>query len=121
MENPDGSVVVEGINKPLVATEEQIREHLERGDKLRSTAATNMNEHSSRSHALFRLRIESREKDSPEDITISQLNLVDLAGSERAAQTGASGQTLKEGCHINKSLYTLGKVIRGLESTCPVG
>ena len=45
VENPDGSVVVEGINKPLVATEEQIREHLERGDKLRSTAATNMNEH----------------------------------------------------------------------------
>jgi centromeric protein E len=114
VENPDGSVVVEGINKPLVATEEQIREKLERGDKLRSTAATNMNEHSSRSHALFRLKIESRRKDAPNDITISQLNLVDLAGSERAAQTGASGQTLKEGCHINKSLFMLGRVINEL-------
>jgi len=114
VEDPDGSVVVEGINKPLVATEEQIREHLDRGDKLRSTAATNMNEHSSRSHALFRLRIESRRKDSPDDNLISQLNLVDLAGSERAAQTGASGQTLKEGCHINKSLFMLGRVINEL-------
>ena len=71
-------------------------ENLNIGDRRRSTASTNMNEHSSRSHAIFRLRIESREKnDEDECIKTSQLNLVDLAGSERAAATGASGQTLK--------------------------
>ena len=60
-----------------------------------------MNEHSSRSHALFRLRLESRAKNDEDDvIRTAQINLVDLAGSERAASTGASGQTLKEGTHI---------------------
>ena len=41
---------------------------------------------------------------------VSSLNLVDLAGSERAAQTGAGGQRLKEGCNINQGLMTLGQV-----------
>ena len=72
-------------------------DNLNIGDRRRATASTNMNEHSSRSHAIFRLRIESREKnDEDECIKTSQLNLVDLAGSERAAATGASGQTLKD-------------------------
>ena len=72
-------------------------DHLTSGDRRRATASTNMNEHSSRSHAIFRLRIESRGKEEEDDcIKTAQLNLVDLAGSERAAATGASGQTLKE-------------------------
>ena len=45
-----------------------------------------------------------------EQVMVSQLNLVDLAGSERAAQTGAGGARLKEGCNINPSLMTLGQV-----------
>ena len=47
---------------------------------------------------------------SGEQVMVSQLNLVDLAGSERAAQTGAGGARLKEGCNINQSLMTLGQV-----------
>jgi len=41
-------------------------------------------------------------------------NFVDLAGSERASQTNSAGTRLKEGCHINRSLLTLGTVIRKL-------
>lgn len=45
---------------------------------------------------------------------VSRISLVDLAGSERANSTGATGQRLKEGANINKSLTTLGKVIAAL-------
>ena len=86
---------------------------MKEGEKSRKVGATNMNERSSRSHTIFRLRIESsnrvsdetmteEEEDEGEQIMVSQLNLVDLAGSERAAQTGAGGTRLKEGCNINQ-------------------
>lgn len=80
-----------------------------------------MNLYSSRSHTIFRMIIESREKTEDADaenscdaVRVSVLNLVDLAGSERAAKTGAEGVRLKEGSHINKSLMTLGTVIKKL-------
>uniref|UniRef100_A0A4W3IHN9 Centromere-associated protein E-like n=2 Tax=Callorhinchus milii TaxID=7868 RepID=A0A4W3IHN9_CALMI len=80
-----------------------------------------MNEHSSRSHTIFRMILESREKNDgsmPESIDeavkVAHLNLVDLAGSERASQTGAEGVRLKEGCNINRSLFVLGQVIKKL-------
>lgn len=120
IEKSNGEIVVEGIQQEIVGNEEDILAFLTTGDNRRATAATNMNEHSSRSHAIFRLRIESRAKGEEDDcITTSQINLVDLAGSERASQTGASGQTLKEGCHINKSLFMLGRVINDLTSNSP--
>ena len=79
---------------------------MKEGEKFRKVGSTNMNERSSRSHTIFRLRIESSNRVSREDegeqIMASQLNLVDLAGSERAAQTGAGGVRLKEGCNINQ-------------------
>ena len=87
--------------------------YMKEGEKSRKVGSTNMNERSSRSHTIFRLRIESsnrvsddetmtEEEDEGEQIMASQLNLVDLAGSERAAQTGAGGARLKEGCNINQ-------------------
>ena len=84
------------------------------GKTSRKVGATNMNERSSRSHTIFRLKIESsnrlsdddtiteEEEEQGEQIMASQLNLVDLAGSERAAQTVAGGVRLKEGCNINQ-------------------
>ena len=89
---------------------------LSEGDSRRAVACTNMNTHSSRSHAIFRLTVESRDKalGSKSPITKSQLNLVDLAGSEKVSQTGASGQTFKEGAAINTSLFMLGRVISEL-------
>ncbi len=88
----------------------------------RQVGNTNMNEKSSRSHALFRIIIESREAigdDRRESMTsgplrISNLTFVDLAGSERVGQTGADGIRLKEGGHINRSLLALTSVISKL-------
>lgn len=75
-----------------------------------------MNDRSSRSHTIFRIIIESRDEAEGDDgpVRVAHLNLVDLAGSERASATGAEGQRLKEGGHINKSLLTLGIVIAKL-------
>uniref|UniRef100_A0A0A9DJE5 Kinesin-like protein n=1 Tax=Arundo donax TaxID=35708 RepID=A0A0A9DJE5_ARUDO len=91
------------------------------GESHRHFGETNMNLYSSRSHTIFRMVIESREKvdenepgDSCDAVRVSVLNLVDLAGSERASKTGAEGMRLKEGSHINKSLMTLGTVIKKL-------
>nr|NP_001260382.1 CENP-meta, isoform F [Drosophila melanogaster]AGB92917.1 CENP-meta, isoform F [Drosophila melanogaster] len=86
------------------------------GNKERTVGETNMNERSSRSHAIFKIIIESRKSDHSDDDAVIQsvLNLVDLAGSERADQTGARGARLKEGGHINKSLLFLSNVIKSL-------
>lgn len=106
--------------KEFVTTSEyQIMELYEKGNKIRRTGETNMNERSSRSHTIFRITIESREAGKTDDecaVQISILNLVDLAGSERADQTKAEGDRLKEGGHINKSLLALGNVIRTLSN-----
>ena len=86
----------------------------------RHVGVTNMNERSSRSHTIMRMVLESRDRD-PDNrssysgaVRVSCLNLVDLAGSERVGHTGAEGIRLKEGGHINKSLLTLGNVIKKL-------
>lgn len=108
----------------MATSEEEILEHYEIGNRNRRFAETNMNERSSRSHTIFRITIESRERGKTsegEAVQISNLNLVDLAGSERADQTRADGDRLKEGGHINKSLLALGNVIRVLSSAVDTG
>lgn len=90
---------------------------MDEGNKARTVAATNMNETSSRSHAVFTLLLTMKRHDVDTNMDtekVSRINLVDLAGSERANSTGATGQRLKEGANINKSLTTLGKVISAL-------
>ena len=87
------------------------------GNKARTVAATNMNETSSRSHAVFTIILTQKRHDEATDLNterVSKISLVDLAGSERANSTGAQGTRLKEGANINKSLTTLGKVISAL-------
>ncbi|VDQ07437.1 unnamed protein product [Trichobilharzia regenti] len=80
------------------------------------TGATNMNEHSSRSHAIYTVTIECSENTEKNKALIRQgkLHLVDLAGSERQAKTGATGKRLQEANKINLSLATLGNVISAL-------
>ncbi|CAB4008592.1 kinesin KIF3A isoform X2 [Paramuricea clavata] len=75
-----------------------------------------MNEHSSRSHAIFTITIERSEKgaDGQQHVRMGKLHMVDLAGSERQSKTGATGQRLKEATKINLSLATLGNVISAL-------
>lgn len=83
----------------------------------RTVAATNMNETSSRSHAVFTIFFTQHEDNTHSSLItekVSKISLVDLAGSERADSTGAKGMRLKEGANINKSLTTLGKVISAL-------
>ncbi|KAL0949081.1 hypothetical protein HGRIS_009175 [Hohenbuehelia grisea] len=90
---------------------------MDEGNKARTVAATNMNETSSRSHAVFTLLLSMKRHDVDTNLDtekVSRINLIDLAGSERANSTGATGQRLKEGANINKSLTTLGKVISSL-------
>ncbi len=102
----------------IVSTEESIMKAYEKGNRVRRTGETGMNDQSSRSHSIFQIVIESKEIDSEDEVVqVSTLNLVDLAGSERADQTGASGERLREGGHINKSLLALSKVIRELSTS----
>ncbi|ALC39330.1 cmet, partial [Drosophila busckii] len=100
----------------IITSEEDMLRLLCLGNKERTVGETNMNERSSRSHAIFRIIIESRVTGGDADGAVNQslLHLVDLAGSERADQTGARGARLKEGGHINKSLHFLSNVIKQL-------
>ena len=86
------------------------------GNVNRHVGATNMNEHSSRSHSVFTITVESSELDAEGEshIKVGKLNIVDLAGSERQSKTGATGERLKEATKINLSLSTLCHVISSL-------
>lgn len=120
-ESIERGIFVAGLREEIVTSAKQVLEFMEFGEAHRHIGETNMNLHSSRSHTIFRMIIESRDKaedeyaeSSCDAVRVSVLNLVDLAGSERAAKTGAEGVRLKEGSHINKSLMTLGTVIKKL-------
>ncbi|KAF2896660.1 hypothetical protein ILUMI_09509 [Ignelater luminosus] len=88
------------------------------GNRNRTTGVTNMNEHSSRSHAIFQIAIEMAEEKS-KSVRVGKLNLIDLAGSERQSKTGATGDRLKEASKINKALSSLGNVIYALAENSP--
>uniref|UniRef100_A0A8B9LK62 Kinesin family member 13Ba n=1 Tax=Astyanax mexicanus TaxID=7994 RepID=A0A8B9LK62_ASTMX len=108
---------VDGLSRLAVASYKDIESLMSEGNKSRTVAATNMNEESSRSHAVFNIILTHTLKDMQSGTSgekVSKLSLVDLAGSERAAKTGAAGERLKEGSNINKSLTTLGLVISAL-------
>jgi centromeric protein E len=124
--------VIGGLVEETANTAEDFMAILRRGEAARAYASTNMNEQSSRSHTIYRVSIEAKEKASSSSSTsassvsfdtgddesspgrISYLNLVDLAGSERQKSTKAEGKVLKEGANINKSLLALGAVINKL-------
>ncbi|KAF7700417.1 hypothetical protein HF521_003375 [Silurus meridionalis] len=116
-EHPLMGPYVEDLSKMAVTSYNDIQDLMDSGNKARTVAATNMNETSSRSHAVFNIIFTQKRFDSETDNTsekVSKISLVDLAGSERADSTGAKGTRLKEGANINKSLTTLGKVISAL-------
>ncbi|XP_011884305.1 PREDICTED: centromere-associated protein E isoform X10 [Cercocebus atys] len=117
-EDVNRNVYVADLTEEVVYTSEMALKWITKGEKNRHYGETKMNQRSSRSHTIFRMILESREKGEPSNcegsVKVSHLNLVDLAGSERAAQTGAEGVRLKEGCNINRSLFILGQVIKKL-------
>uniref|UniRef100_A0A8C2CEW9 Kinesin family member 13Bb n=1 Tax=Cyprinus carpio TaxID=7962 RepID=A0A8C2CEW9_CYPCA len=108
---------VDGLSRLAVTSYKDIESLMSEGNKSRTVAATNMNEESSRSHAVFNIILTHTLRDLKTGTSgekVSKLSLVDLAGSERADKTGAGGERLKEGSNINRSLTTLGLVISAL-------
>lgn len=123
--------VIKDLVQEEVKTPDEFMQVLLKGEDNRSYASTSMNDNSSRSHVIYRICIEITDASEGDDeytdamgfvqkdtsagaVRVSFMNLVDLAGSERQKSTNATGQTLKEGANINKSLLTLGNVINKL-------
>ncbi|KAF2099861.1 kinesin-domain-containing protein [Rhizodiscina lignyota] len=116
-EHPSTGPYVEDLAKLAVQSFQEIENLMDEGNKARTVAATNMNETSSRSHAVFTLTLTQKRHDIETRMDtekVAKISLVDLAGSERATSTGATGARLKEGAEINRSLSTLGRVIASL-------
>jgi len=129
-EDPEVGIYCSGLSSEVVKNKQEMVECLKRGSLTRTTAHTLMNATSSRSHAIFTVKIENRyigdftNKEGEineemveginQDFLTAKFHFVDLAGSERLKKSGAEGQTAKEGININKSLLTLGQVINAL-------
>ncbi|KAH9500474.1 Kinesin-like protein kif3b [Bulinus truncatus] len=115
-ERTDTGVYVKDLSSFVTKSVKEIEHVMNVGNNNRSVGATNMNLHSSRSHAIFIITVECSEvgADGENHIRVGKLNMVDLAGSERQSKTGATGERLKEATKINLSLSTLGNVISAL-------
>ncbi|KAK8996875.1 hypothetical protein V6N11_020371 [Hibiscus sabdariffa] len=125
-ESSNGVITLAGSTEVGVSTLKEMSACLEQGSLSRATGSTNMNNQSSRSHAIFTITLEQMHKGNPisgdgspndvmsEEYLCAKLHLVDLAGSERAKRTGSDGMRFKEGVHINKGLLALGNVISAL-------
>ncbi|KAL6639809.1 hypothetical protein ACP70R_022631 [Stipagrostis hirtigluma subsp. patula] len=126
-EGSNGVITLAGSTEVHVSTQKEMTACLEQGSLSRATGSTNMNNQSSRSHAIFTITLEQMRKTDPimtsdgmpieemnEDYLCAKLHLVDLAGSERAKRTGSDGLRFKEGVHINRGLLALGNVISAL-------
>ena len=110
---PDGSVSVPGLHKVVVQNLDDVMEVFSKGSASRATTSTNLNEHSSRSHLIMLIDVDTVQGDAQP--VRSKLFLVDLAGSERVGKSGVTGVALKEAQYINKSLSALGDVMEALD------
>lgn len=124
-ETSNGVITLAGSTERSVQSLKEMADCLEEGSLSRATGSTNMNNQSSRSHAIFTITVEQMRKNNgagngitndfiSEEYLCAKLHLVDLAGSERAKRTGSDGLRFKEGVHINKGLLALGNVISAL-------
>ncbi|PGH03218.1 hypothetical protein AJ79_07413 [Helicocarpus griseus UAMH5409] len=121
-ESPTDGPYVKDLTDVPVRSYAEIMRLMRKGDASRTTASTKMNDTSSRSHAVFTIMLKQIHHDLSTDETTertARIRLVDLAGSERAKATEATGQRLREGSNINKSLTTLGRVIAALADNKP--
>ncbi|KAG5018241.1 Kinesin-related protein 4 [Glycine soja] len=118
LDDPEKGAVVEKLTEKTLTERRQLQQLLSICAAERTTEETAMNETSSRSHQILRLTVESNPCDYADTARsgalFASVNFVDLAGSERASQTMSAGSRLREGSHINRSLLSLGTVIRKL-------
>lgn len=118
LDDPERGTVVEKLTEITLRDQSHLKELLLVCEAERKIGETSLNEMSSRSHQILRLTVYSTAREFRSSQNSSSLtatvHFVDLAGSERASQTSSAGTRLKEGCHINRSLLTLGTVIRKL-------
>ncbi|KAL0485382.1 kinesin-like protein [Acrasis kona] len=120
-EDPTTGPYVKGLEPSTVKSYAEISKLMEEGNNCRTVAATQMNKTSSRAHTLFQIiftQITTNTKTQKVMNKVSKINLVDLAGSEKISQTGATGDTMKQGININKSLSALGNCISALADKC---
>ncbi|NXL99365.1 KIF27 protein, partial [Tyrannus savana] len=120
-EDEKGNTVIVGAKEFQVECADEVISLLESGNAARHTGTTQMNEHSSRSHAIFTISIcqkqsadSQKNTDAARDVIASKFHFVDLAGSERVAKTGNTGERFKESIQINSGLLALGNVISAL-------
>ncbi|XP_033187905.2 kinesin-like protein Klp61F [Bombus vancouverensis nearcticus] len=116
-----GAVIVHGLEEMSIHTKNEVFNILQKGSEKRQTAATLMNDHSSRSHTIFSITVHIRENtiEGEELLKTGKLNLVDLAGSENVGRSGAVDRRAREAGNINQSLLTLGRVITALAEKAP--
>ncbi|VVB08527.1 unnamed protein product [Arabis nemorensis] len=119
-DDPEKGAVVEKATEEILRDWNHLKDLISVCEAQRKIGETSLNERSSRSHQIIKLTVESsaREFLGKENSTtlMASVNFIDLAGSERASQALSAGARLKEGCHINRSLLTLGTVIRKLSN-----
>jgi Kinesin motor domain len=113
-----GHIWIPNLSMVKVHSVADVEGLIEKGDKGRSTFATDMNDHSSRSHLILSLYVRT-DNSVTGDKTASKLHLIDLAGSERVSRSHAMGERLQEAQAINKSLSALGDVIQSLKAHSP--
>ncbi|KAG4067581.1 hypothetical protein HA402_005353 [Bradysia odoriphaga] len=111
-------VFVPNLHSVLCKNVDEMQNVMNQGNKNRTVGKTNMNEHSSRSHAIFTIKIEMCDAETNK-VKVGKLNLIDLAGSERQSKTGATAERLKEASKINRALSSLGNVISALAENSP--
>lgn len=111
-------VFVPNLHSVLCKNVDEMQNVMNQGNKNRTVGKTNMNEHSSRSHAIFMIKIEMCDLETNK-VKVGKLNLIDLAGSERQSKTGATAERLKEASKINRALSSLGNVISALAENSP--
>ncbi|KAF0991472.1 hypothetical protein HZS_6337 [Henneguya salminicola] len=122
-ETVSGDIHVQNCSIQSVSSCKDVLQKLTEGTRSRTTASTNMNIQSSRSHAIFTLIVSQKKHESNELSVkkLSKFHLVDLAGSERLSRTGAVGDRAKEAISINSGLLALGNVINALGDKCKRG
>uniref|UniRef100_A0A5B7AAU8 Kinesin-like protein n=1 Tax=Davidia involucrata TaxID=16924 RepID=A0A5B7AAU8_DAVIN len=114
-EDPEKGIVVAGLRSIKVHSADKILELLNLGNSRRKTESTEVNETSSRSHAVLEIAVTRKQRNKYRNQVIKgKLALVDLAGSERASETNSRGQKLRDGANINRSLLALANCINAL-------